>query len=127
MALVATATKISLDSTKTPTGFTNPGGANLASSQPTYSNLALSILKSAIMVGYVDTKTAFDKIRTDAIVGIEKQIADRLTDDDIGTVKTATYNIDWKNITNNQTFASGFYTDAVGTYIATVDVYVNIS
>lgn len=125
MALVATATKISLDSTKTPTGFTNPGGANLASSQPTYSNLALSILKST--VENATKATTFDNIRTDAVVGIEKQIADRLAADDIGTVATATYNIDWKNITNNQTFASGFYTDAVGTYIATVDVYVNIS
>ena len=125
MALVATNTKISVNSTKKPTGFTDPGGVNLSSSQPTYSNLALSITKS--IVEDAVKATTFDQIRTDIAIGIEKQVADRLAADDLGTVATATYNIDWKDIRNNQIFPEDFYNDSVAVYIATVDVYVLIT
>lgn len=125
MALVANATKISLDSTKTPAGFVDPGGSNLASSQPTYQNLSLSVLKST--VENATKATTFNQIRTDAVVGIEKQIADRLAADDLGTVATATYNIDWKDVRNNEIFTEDFYNDTAVSYVCTVDVYVVIS
>ena len=125
MALVKNATKISLDATKKPSGFTDPGGSNLADSQPTYRNLSLAVLKSTVENAV--KATTFDNILTDGVVGIEKQVADRLAADDIGSVATATYNIDWKNITNNQTFPTEFYSDVVTNYIATVDVYVVVS
>jgi hypothetical protein len=125
MAIVVNATKISLDSTKTPSGFTDPGGVNLSSSQPTYANLALNITKST--VENATKSTTFDNIRTDAVVGIEKQVLDLITANIENTIQTVTYNIDWKNITNNQTFPADFYNDAVAVYIATVDVYVNIT
>ncbi|MCK5613024.1 hypothetical protein KAR91_64725 [Candidatus Pacearchaeota archaeon] len=125
MALVANATKISLDSTKLPSGYTDPGGSNLSSSQPSYENLALSVLKAT--VENATKATTFDNIRDDAAIGIEKQVADRLAADDIGSVATATYNIDWKEIRNNQIFAEDFYNDTAVSYICIVDVYINVS
>ncbi|MCK5613614.1 hypothetical protein KAR91_67720, partial [Candidatus Pacearchaeota archaeon] len=94
MALAAQATKISLDSTKKPSGFTDPGGTNLSSSAPTYSDLSLSILKST--VEDATKATTFDNIRTDGTIGIEKQVADLLTND-MDITQTITYNIDWKD------------------------------
>ena len=125
MALVANATKISLNSTKTPSGFTDPGGANLSSSQPTYSNVSISVAKS--VVENATKSTTFDKIRTDAAVGFEKVILDLLTANFETTIQTVTYNIDWKEIRNNQIFPEEFYSDTAAAYIATVDVYVVIS
>ena len=124
MALVQNATKISLDSTKKPAGFTDPGGSNLASLQPTYQNLSLSIAKTT--VEDAAKATTFDNIRTDAVVGIEKQIADILTND-MDITQTITYNIDWKNINNNQIFPSEFYSNVAPVYIATVDVFIVVS
>lgn len=125
MALVANATKISLDSTKKPEGFTDPGGSNLSSSQPTYSNLSLSVLKAT--VENATKATTFDNISTDAVIGIEKQILDLLTANIENTIQTVTYNIDWKNVKNNQGFPDEFYSDVANSYICTVDVYVVIS
>lgn len=125
MALAANATKISLDSTKTPAGFTDPGGVNLSSSEPKYLNLALSVLKAT--VEDATKATTFDNIRTDAVVGIEKQIADKLGLEMDDVANTITYNIDWKDIRNNQIFTEEFYSNVAPVYIATVDVYINIS
>lgn len=125
MALSKQPTKISLDATKKPAGFTDPGGSNLASSQPTYENLSLSVLKSTVENAV--KATTFDNILTDAVVGIEKQINDLLLANIENTIQTVTYNIDWKNINNNQIFPSDFYNDTVVSYICTVDVYVVIS
>ena len=124
MALAAQATKISLDATKTPSGFTDPGGSNLSSSQPTYENLSLSVLKATVEDS---TKaTTFDQIRTDATIGIEKQVADLLTND-MDVTATITYNIDWKDIRNNQIFTEEFYSDVANSFVAIVDVYINVS
>ena len=124
MALSAQATKLSMHATKRPTGYTDPGGSNLSSSQPTYENLELSITKS--VVENASKATTFDNIRTDAAVGIEKQIADLLTND-MDVTQTITYNIDWKDIRNNFTFPEDFYGNAVAVYYAIVDVYINVS
>lgn len=124
MALVANATKLSMDATKRPSGYVDPGGSNLASSQPTYQNLSLSIAKAT--VENATKATTFLNIRTDATIGIEKQIADLLTND-MDITQTITYNIDWKNITNNQIFPSEFYSDVAAVYIATVDVYIVVT
>lgn len=124
MALVKNNTKISLDSTKKPDGFTDPGGSNLASSEPTYTNIAISVLKAT--VENATKSTTFDNILTDVVVGIEKQIADLLTND-MDITQTITYNIDWKNIKNNQDFSNEFYSDVANSYVATVDVYINVS
>lgn len=124
MALAAQSTKISLDATKLPSGYTDPGGSNLAGSQPTYENLALSVLKAT--VENATKSTTFDQIRTDAAIGIEKQIADLLTND-MDVTNTVTYNIDWKNIRNNQIPTEEFYSDVAPVYIATVDVYINVT
>lgn len=123
MALSAQLTKISVNATKKPSGYTDPGGANLSSSQPKYSNLVLSVTKS--VVENASKATTFDNIRTDPAVGIEKQIADILTPR--GATETLTYNIDWKDVSNNFTFTEDFYGNAVAVYYATVDVYVNYS
>jgi len=125
MALSAQLTKISLDSTKKPSGYTDPGGANLLSSQPTYSNLALTVTRST--VENASKSTTFDNIRTDAVVGIEKQIADKLGAEMDDAANTITYNIDWKDIRTNRTFSADFYGNAVEVYVAVVDVYVVIS
>ena len=125
MALAAQSTKISLDSTKLPSGYTDPGGTNLSSSEPTYTNLAITVLKST--VEDATKATTFDNIRTDAVVGIEKQITDLLTNDMEIAVATITYNIDWKDIRNNEIFTEDFYNDTVVSYICTVDVYINVS
>jgi hypothetical protein len=125
MALAAQSTKISLDATKLPSGYTDPGGANLSSSEPTYTNLAISVTKS--VVEDPTKATTFDAIRQDAAVGIEKQIADLLTNDMDVAVATITYNIDWKDIRNNQIFTEDFYNDTAPVYICTVDVYINVS
>ena len=124
MALSAQSTKLSMHSTKRPTGYTDPGGSNLSSSQPTYENLELSVTKS--VVEDASKATTFDNIRTDAAVGIEKQIADLLTND-MDITQTITYNIDWKDIKNNFTFPEDFYGNAVAVYYAIVDVYINVS
>lgn len=124
MALSAQSTKLSMHSTKRPTGYTDPGGSNLSSSQPTYENLELSVTKS--VVENASKATTFDNIRTDAAVGIEKQIADLLTND-MDITQTITYNIDWKDIKNNFTFPEDFYGNAVAVYYAIVDVYINVS
>lgn len=124
MALVANATKISINSGKIPTGYTNPGGANLASPQPAYRNLVLSVLKGT--VENATKATTFDNIRTDVTIGIEKQIADLLTND-MDVTQTITYNIDWKDIRNNQVFSEEFYSDTASVYKCTVDVYINVS
>ena len=125
MALVKNATKISLDKSFLPNGYTDPGGVNLTSSQPTYSNLRIDVPKATVETAVkADT---FDAILSNVTVGIEKQVADRLAADDIGSTATATYNIDWKAIRNNQPVAEEFYTDTALNYVCTVDVYVVIS
>jgi hypothetical protein len=124
MALVKQTTKISVPTAQRPSGYTDPGGANLTSSQPTYENISLSIAKAT--VENATKSTTFDNILTDATVGIEKQIADRLAADDLGTTATVNYNIDWKAISNNQTIAGEFYTNVAESYVAVVDVYINI-
>lgn len=125
MALVANATKISLNSSKVPSGATDPGGSNLSSAQPKYENLALTVAKAT--VENATKSTTFDNIRTDATIGIEKQVADLLGADMDDTANTITYNIDWKNIESNMEFSREFYTDTAAQYICTVDVYVVIS
>lgn len=125
MALAAQSTKISLDSTKTPSGFTDPGGSNLSNSSPTYLNLSLSVLKST--VENATKATTFDNIRDDVTIGIEKQVADLLTANIENVIQTVTYNIDWKDISLNQKFSSEFYSNVAASYICTVDVYINIS
>lgn len=124
MALSAQSTKLSMHSTKRPTGYTDPGGSNLSSSQPTYENLELSVTKS--VVENASKATTFDNIRTDAAVGIEKQVADLLTND-MDITQTITYNIDWKDVKTNFTFAEDFYGNAVAVYKCIVDVYINVS
>ncbi len=124
MALVVNATKISLDSTKKPSGYTDPAGSNLSGSQPTYENKSLSITKS--VVENASKSTTFDNIRNDVAVGIEKQIADLLTND-MDITQTIAYNIDWKDIRNNLIFPEDFYGNAVAVYVCTVDVYINVS
>ena len=124
MALSAQSTKLSMHSTKRPTGYTDPGGSNLSSSQPTYENLELSVTKS--VVENASKATTFDNIRTDAAVGIEKQVADLLTND-MDVTQTITYNIDWKDVKTNFTFAEDFYGNAVSVYKCIVDVYINVS
>lgn len=124
MALAAQTTKISVNTNKKPSGFTDPGGANLTSTQPAYTNLVLSVTKS--VVEDASKATTFDQIRTDAAVGIEKQVADVLTND-MDVTATITYNIDWKDVSNNFTFSEDFYGNAVAVYYATVDVYINVS
>lgn len=125
MALVANPTKISIDSSKLPTGYTNPGGENLSGSQPSYSNLRINVDKATVENAV--KATTFDNIRTDAVVGVEAQVATILAGDDIGTVATANYNIDMKEIRNNQPIVEEFYTDTTVDYVVTVDVYVVIS
>lgn len=124
MALVKNDTKLSLDSTKIPSGATDPGGSNLSSSQPTYENLSLSVLKAT--VENATKATTFDNILDDAVVGIEKQIADLLAND-MDVTQTITYNIDWKDVRNNAIFTENFYNDTAVSYICTVDVYINVS
>jgi hypothetical protein len=125
MAFAPQLTKISVNASKRPTGITDPGGANLASSQPTYQNLKLSILRSTVQ--NASKALTFDHIRTDAAIGIEKQIVDKLASEIDASVNTVTYNIDWKDILNNRTFNADFYGTGVEVYYAIVDVYVNIS
>lgn len=125
MALVANATKISLNSSKIPSGYTDPAGSNLTTPQPTYTNLALTVTKAT--VEDATKSTTFDNIRTNATIGIEKQIADKLTADFDILANTVTYNIDWKNIAGNMEFPSEFYSNVAAQYIATVDVYVVVS
>ncbi len=125
MAFVVNATKISVHATKKPTGFIDPGGVNLASSQPTYQNLKLSVLRSTVQ--NASKATTFNQIRTDATIGIQKQIVDKLAAEMDASVNTITYNIDWKDIQNNRTFAADFYGTGVEVYYAIVDVYVNVS
>lgn len=124
MALSAQSTKLSMHATKRPTGYTDPGGSNLSSSQPTYENLELSVTKS--VVENASKATTFDNIRTDAAVGIEKQVADLLTND-MDVTQTITYNIDWKDVKTNFTFPEDFYGNAVAVYKCIVDVYINVS
>ncbi len=124
MALAAQSTKISLDSTKKPDGFTDPGGTNLSSSQPTYENLSLSVLKAT--VENATKATTFDNIRTDGTIGFEFQVAALLTND-MDVTQTITYNIDWKDIRNNQIFTEEFYSDVANSFVAIVDVYINVS
>jgi hypothetical protein len=125
MALSAQSTKISINSSKLPSGYTDPGGTNLSDAQPKYENLALSVLKAT--VENATKSTTFDNIRTDATIGIEKQIADKLGAEMDDAANTVTYNIDWKDIRNNQTFATEFYTDTAEAYICIVDVYIVIT
>ena len=125
MALAAQATKISVDTTKKPSGFTDPGGSNLSSPQPSYLNLALSVLKAT--VENATKATTFDNIRDDAAIGIEKQIADLLTNDMDVAVATITYNIDWKDIRSNFTFPEDFYSDTAVSFVAIVDVYIIVT
>jgi len=125
MAFDPQLTKISVHASKRPTGITDPGGANLSSSQPTYQNLKLSILRAT--VENASKATTFDQIRTNATIGIEKQIVDKLAAEMDASVNTVTYNIDWKDILTNRTFPEDFYGVGVEVYYAIVDVYVNIS
>ena len=125
MAFDPQLTKISVNATKRPAGYIDSGGANLASSQPTYQNLKLSILRSTVQ--NASKATTFNNIRTDAAIGIEKQIADKLAAEMDATTLTIAYNIDWKDILNNREISTDFYGNAVEVYYAIVDVYVNIS
>lgn len=125
MALVANATKISIDSSQIPSGYADPGGLNLSSSQPTYANLSLSVLKATVESAV--KATTFDNIRTDAVIGIEKQVLDLIGANIENTAQTVNYNIDWKSIDNNQAIPNEFYTNVANSYVCVVDVYVNIS
>lgn len=124
MALSAQTTKISMHDSKRPDGYTDPGGSNLSNSAPFYENLELEITKSN--VENATKSTTFDNIRTDATYGIEKLVADLLTND-MDVTNTVTYNIDWKDIKDNQAITEEFYSNVAQKYIAIVDVYINIT
>ena len=124
MALSAQATKLSMDPSKRPSGYADPGGSNLSSSQPTYQNLALSVLKAT--VENATKATTFLNIRTEGAIGIEKQVANLLTNNEDVT-NTVTYNIDWKDVRNNQIIPEEFYSDVANSFICIVDVYLNIT
>jgi hypothetical protein len=125
MALSKQTTKVSMDASKIPDGATVPTGTNLSNSQPTYQNLALTITKAN--VENATKSTTWNNILTDATYGIEKLVADKLGAEMDDAAKTITYNIDWKDITNNQKFNTEFYTNTAEAYICTVDVYINVS
>lgn len=125
MALVAQLTKISINESKLPSGYTDPAGVNLASSQPTYENLRINVDKATVENAV--KATTFDAIRTDAVVGIEKQVADLIGNDFDDTLNTVTYNIDWKDVRNNQPISEEFYTDSAVEYVNIVNVYVVVS
>jgi hypothetical protein len=125
MAFVVNSTKISVHATKKPTGYTDPGGVNLSSSQPTYSNLKLSVLRATVQ--NASKALTFDAIRTNVTIGIQKQIADKLAAEMDASALTITYNIDWKDVQTNRTFPEDFYGTGVEVYYAIVDVYVNVA
>lgn len=125
MALSAQATKISIDASKKPAGFTDPGGTNLSSTQPKYSNLSLSVLKAT--VENATKATTFDQIRTNGTIGLEKQVLDKLALEMDDAANTVTYNIDWKEVRNNQINTEEFYSNVANSFICIVDVYINLS
>jgi len=125
MALVAQSTKISVPTSQRPSGYTDSGGTNLSGSQPKYEGLVLTILKAT--VENATEATTFNNIRTNATIGIEKQIADKLGLEMDDAANTITYNIDWKAIRNNQGVSQEFFTNVAASYYAIVDVYINIS
>jgi hypothetical protein len=125
MAFVVNPMKISVHASKRPDAITDTGGSNLTSSQPTYQNLQLSVLRATVQ--NASKALTFDAIRTNATIGISKQILDKLALEIDASALTVTYNIDWKDVNNNRTFSGDFYGTAVEVYICTVDVYVNIS
>ncbi len=125
MALVKQTTKISVPTAQRPSGYTDPGGTNLTNPQPEYRNFKITILKAT--VENATKATTFDNILTDATIGIEKQVADKLAADELGTTATVNYNIDWKSISNNQTVAEEFYTNVAEAYVVVVDININFA
>ena len=125
MALSAQATKISIDSSQLPSGYTDPGGENLANAQPYYKDLKLTVDKTT--VENATKATTFDNIRTNVVVGLEAQVAALLGNDFDDTANTVTYNIDWKSIRNNQPIVEEFYSNAAVEYVCVVDIYIVIS
>lgn len=125
MALVKNDTKVSIHKSKIPTGVTLPAGTNLSSSQPTYKDVRINVDKAT--VENTDKAVTFDNILTDAVVGVEAQVATLLAGDDIGSTATANYNVDWKDVRNNQPISEDFYNDNSVDYVCTVDIYVVIS
>ena len=114
-------TKISVDPTKRPMDYKIFEVKNL-SNIPKIENLVLSITKS--IVANENKYATFDNIIKDEIVGIEKQVSDILKAEYDIPNQLIHYNIDFKDIKDNQHFTTDFYNNKPFVYLAIVDVYI---
>ena len=114
-------TKISVDPTKRPLDFSSFAVNNLAKI-PKIENLVLLITKS--IVSNENKYVTFANILKDEIVGIEKQVSDILKAEYDIPNQLIHYNIDFKDIKDNQHFTTDFYNNKPFVYIAIVDVYI---
>ena len=114
-------TKISVDPTKRPLDFSSFAVNNLAKI-PKIDNLVLSITKS--IVSNENKYVTFANILKDEIAGIEKQVSDILKAEYDIPNQLIHYNIDFKDIKDNQHFTTDFYNNKPFVYIAIIDVYI---
>lgn len=121
MALTNNGTKVSLNSSKYPTGYTLPAVVNLSNSQPTYQNFEISVTKSGVEnANKVTTMSAIVAAITAAVTAkLEAELDD--------AAKTIVCNADLKNIRLNQIFSEEFYSNVAAAYICTIDIYINIA
>ena len=122
MAIVNNGTKVSLDSTKLPSGYTKPTVTEI-SDYDYVSPLTLNVLKST--VENATPATTLTNIIDNATIGITKQITDILALDFLGTATVTAY-ADLVNIDNNinPTNSTDFYDDTAVSYVCVVNLYV---
>jgi len=122
MAIVNNGTKVSLDSTKLPSGYTKPTVTEI-SDYDYVSPLTLNVLKST--VENATPATTLTNIIDNATIGITKQITDILALDFLGTATVTAYT-DLVNIDNNinPTNSTDFYDDTAVSYVCVVNLYV---
>lgn len=118
MANVNLGTKVSLNSTKLPAGYTVPADPSFTDWEWTSQTIQLSVLKATIE--NVTQATTLTNIITDATIGINKQVSDLVS---AVTPLLVTIYSDLLDIKTNLTFDVDMYGVVAPSYLCTVKYY----
>ena len=121
MAVTNNGTKVLIEAAKLPVGYTKPVVTTFTDAEY-IGNISLNVLKSS--VENADPVLTMQNILSNATVGVNKQITDKVTADFIGTNNTTVFS-ELLEITNNQQRDdSGFFTNVANSFVCKVRFHV---
>lgn len=118
MANTNAGTKVSLDSSKLPSGYTVPTSPAFTNYTYESKTIELSVLKATVETAV--PATTLTAIIENVTIGLEKQVDDLIAADSTDGV---TCYVDLLDIKTNLTFSSDFYKNVAPSYLCTVKYY----